>query len=193
MKRLIGITGKARSGKDTVATLINKHMVYFEIMSFAEPIKQMLKIGLNLTDEQLYGDKKETFDYAYNCSARHMMQTLGTEWGRNLIHPDIWVIALDKMIQEFTIIPDVRFQNEADYVRERGVLIHVYGNRGGIAGNHISEQDIAPNENDYTIQNIGSIDELEKQVIKFVQWYVNRCQCKDDEGKPLNQCDECPR
>ena len=53
------------------------------------------------------------------------MQTLGTEWGRNMIGPDVWVRLTMHRVDDLlasgvnVIIDDVRFDNEAEAIRER--------------------------------------------------------------------------
>ena len=83
--RLIGIAGKARSGKDTAASyLLNKLGGDWSAASFADPMKTMLNaIGVDTSDEA-----KDLPSNQYGVSTRHMLQTLGTEWGRNIIADD---------------------------------------------------------------------------------------------------------
>lgn len=56
---------------------------------------------------------------------RIMMQLLGTDCGRNLIHPDIWVKSLfDSLcVDEYNTISDLRYQNEAKAIKDRGGII----------------------------------------------------------------------
>lgn len=116
--------------------------------------------GLGLTHEQLYGASKGVVDDRYGCTPRHIMQTLGTEWGRELIHPDVWVRAMGRRIfSQPVVVADVRFPNEAMLVRNLGVLIHVEG-RGGIDGDHESEQLLDRLEGDLVVRNDGSIEQL---------------------------------
>lgn len=163
---VIGIAGPARCGKDTVADIIMKNCTSYRKYSFADPIKEMLKAGLGLTDEQLWGDNKEAIDSRYDVSPRYMMQTLGTEWGRALINDNLWVVAMEQRIDRGMIIPDVRFENEAAFVRKYGVLLHVTG-RGGIEGDHISESGVSVEECDRIVTNDGTPEDLER-VIKGV-------------------------
>lgn len=158
---IIGITGPARSGKDTVADYIIKQIYGYTKASFADPMKDMLLTGLCLTNDQLYGDEKELIDHRYKQSPRYLMQTLGTEWGRKLIHPDIWVQAMATRIKPQTVIPDVRFENEAKFVRERGILIHVTDRHIDTKIiQHSSEDGVLPIHNDYMIKNNGTLEEL---------------------------------
>lgn len=164
-KTVIGIAGVAGSGKDTAADMILEEMPGYVKASFADPLKDMLRVGLGLDNNQLYGspEHKARVDERYDCSARHIMQTLGTDWGRELIHPDIWVRAMSPRATPGTIIPDVRFENEAAFIRERGVLIHITG-RGGITGNHKSESGIQYQDGDLTLFNDGDLEDLRSSI-----------------------------
>lgn len=159
--RLIGIAGQARSGKDTLASYLLDNLGYdWSRSSFADPIKNMLNvIGVDCSD-----NAKAVIDDSYGVTPRHMMQTLGTEWGRTLIDNDIWVKAFARLNAGMcVIVPDVRFENEADLVRQHGVLIHLTG-RGGIAGNHVSENPIGFKDGDIVIDNSRDLAWLYAQV-----------------------------
>ena len=155
--RLIGIAGKARSGKDTAASyLLNKLGGDWYSASFADPMKEMLNaIGVDTGD-----NFKDLPVNQYGVSTRHMLQTLGTEWGRNLIDSDFWVDVFANMnAYQFVIVPDVRFENEAELIRKHGFLIHMEG-RGGIVGSHVSEQQLNFHDDDIFVDNRGSLSEL---------------------------------
>lgn len=159
--RLIGIHGPARAGKDTLASyLLDNLSDDWSRSSFADPIKKMLEvIGVDCSDEA-----KAVIDDRFCYTPRHMMQTLGTEWGRQTIDNDIWVKAFARLnAGECVIVPDVRFENEAALVREHGVLIHLVG-RGGIEGNHVSENAIEFKPGDIVIDNSRDLAWLHGQV-----------------------------
>lgn len=171
--KVIGIAGPARIGKDTAADFIKGKMPIYQIASFADPIKEMLRVGLGLSSAQLYGDHKEDIDPRYGVSIRYLMQTLGTEWGRNLVGQEIWVNAMNAHIESSDdghfIIPDVRFESEAEMIRENGVIIHIYG-EVKIGGNHhVSEKGIKREYNDLGIENCGTIDEYYLKLDKMLR------------------------
>lgn len=145
--KIIGIAGKARSGKDTVAErLVQGHG--FVRMAFADPLKEAARCIFGLSDAQLYGDLKETNDAFWGKTPRRIMQLLGTDAVRKNIDDDVWIKATQRRIETEMaerdtigiVIPDVRFPNEADAIRAWGGDVwHV--SRPGIAAveEHVSE------------------------------------------------------
>ena len=163
--RIIGLTGPARSGKDTVAAIIQSS-VMCEKFSFAHQIKEMLRVGIGVD----IGNDKDSKEFL-GVSHREIIQTLGTEWGRNMIHADVWVKAMEHNIKmnaflttEVVVVTDVRFPNEAKWVREHGTLIHIVG-RGGIKGRHSSEDGIPLVEEDLIIENHSTFEDLKKYTL----------------------------
>ena len=165
--KVIGIAGPAHCGKDTAADYLLAHLPHgFNKASFADPIKQMAT-GLGLTHEQLYGDLKDVVDDTFGCTPRKILQTLGTEWGRERIHPDIWVRAMSLKLQNLPdgglVMPDVRFENEANFVRQNGVLIHITGrfdNNDSPVEAHISESGLPIRDGDIPVCNNSDLEAL---------------------------------
>lgn len=161
--RLIGIAGPARAGKDTLANYILKNLddsQGWNRASFADSLKAMLKvIDVDCSDEAK--DKKDGY---FDVTPRRMMQTLGTEWARDLIDKDFWVKVFARINSgKFLVVPDVRFENEAKLVRSHGVLIHLTG-RGGINSGHKSENPVGFEAGDIVIDNSRDLEWLYAQV-----------------------------
>jgi hypothetical protein len=140
MTRLIALTGLAGSGKSTVAKHLTANHGY-RVEKFAGPLKDMLR-GFGLTERHIEGDLKEVpCDLLGGKTPRHAMQTLGTEWGRNLISPTLWVGAWSSRAATGSVVcDDCRFPNEAAAVRALdGIVVRVV--RPGLActGGHASE------------------------------------------------------
>ena len=124
---IIGLMGAERAGKSTVA----RHLVDkgFQPLGFATALKRMLKAGFGLTDEQLNGSEKET-----PCSAlcgrtpRFAMRMLGSEFGRRMIHKNLWVETLVQEAEQLEraapgvhiVVEDVRFANEIEAIHRLG-------------------------------------------------------------------------
>lgn len=101
------------------------------MLPFAAPLKRMLA-SLGVDDRHLYGtpaDKEQPLDLLCGRSARSALQTLGTEWGRNLIGDDLWLRAWLHAVEtesdpgDVIVADDVRFANEAETIIERGGLV----------------------------------------------------------------------
>ena len=141
--RLIALTGAKGVGKSTYGKfLAGENGV---VLSFATPIKQMLRTLVG--NEYVFGDKKNEETHL-GVTGRVLLQTLGTEWGRETIDQDIWVKSMrhtltDAMFEEYrpVIIDDLRFENEAKMVRElNGEIWHIERKNFKPANdNHISE------------------------------------------------------
>lgn len=158
---VIGVTGKARSGKDTLSEHLYTRLGFdCNRAAFADPVKDMLK-AIGIDDIEGY---KEEVHPLLGVTSRKMMQTLGTEWGREAIGEDTWInLTKEKgKGKKFLVISDVRFENEANFVRENGILLHVTG-RGGIKGFHKSESGVKFQLGDFRIDNGYEVEYLFSQ------------------------------
>ncbi len=174
-RMLIGLTGPARSGKDTVGLHLSG-IHNFHLLSFAGPLKDMLRIGLNLNMEQTDGNRKEEpIDWLDGITPRSLMQTLGTEWGRQQ-HPDLWIRIAEQRIVRFgsetdIVFTDVRFDNEANMIRRHGGnIFHISRSQvefiSGIEG-HASEAGVQFNTGvcqDFSLPNNHTFESLYDQV-----------------------------
>lgn len=169
--KLIGLIGRARSGKDTVAGyLARRHM--FAHIAFADPMKQMLETAFG--DLFRDGDREKPIDWL-GKSPRQLMQTLGTEWGRNQVHPELWVLLTEQKVKHFVeldmplVISDVRFHNEADMILKHGGELWRIQRDGASVAEHISEQAHWDTYQTKTIDNNGSLEELYLKVEEAYQ------------------------
>ena len=189
---IIGITGKAQSGKDTacrIVQLINtvdydcaclegegeKYILdnvdnilpitcMWEKHAFADKLKECASIILGVPRFMFEsGEFKESFTSlplsnkeGEPMTNREFLQYFGTEVGRS-IDKDLWIKALmysygrDK--ESHWIVPDVRFPNEADAIRNAGGVLWKIERDGSGAGNHISEKLIDDIMVDIIIEN----------------------------------------
>lgn len=171
---LIGIAGRARSGKDTVANFIIAAIGGYRY-SFADPIRAMLApLGVDMNDPYWQARKEDVIP-ALGVSPRRMMQTLGTEWGRNLINPDLWlVLAHQRLLRNGPgmVISDVRFENEAAWIRKHGGrIIHVIRPEAKAVEAHASEDGIEMLDTDAQLFNSGTLEELQLTVRELLRVY----------------------
>lgn len=169
--KLVGISGLARSGKDVAGEIILENLGEgWDRGAFADIPKEMLFVmGVDTKCANKDGE-----DEYYQYSIRHLMQSLGTDWGRN-IDNDIWIKAFKKRNPTGNfVITDVRMENEADFVRDNGgVIIHVKG-RGGIKGNHQSEAGIEIKRGDLLVFNDSDLVNFEKEISNICKTLVKR-------------------
>ena len=92
---IIGICGKKRCGKDTIADiLVNTYN--FTKYAFGDPIKEIARIIFNFDEEQLYGDNKELIDERWGVSPRQFFQKFGTDYGQFYFNKQFPNILKDK-------------------------------------------------------------------------------------------------
>ncbi len=157
----IGLCGAAGSGKNSVAACLAERHGFAE-MAFADPLYAAAAAITGLTVEQLQDrSRKEKALGWISCSPRRLLQTLGTDWGRNMIHPEIWVMATMQRADVAAgdiCITDVRFPNEAEAIKARGGLVWrvvrpCVGVLSGEAAAHESERGIPDKYIDREILN----------------------------------------
>lgn len=170
-KRIIGLTGRARSGKDTVADMICATFKPAERVTFAKPLKDGLKVMLNLTDEHIGGSLKEVVLADFGSSPRQMMQTLGTDWGREMVDQNIWLTVAKRKAEaaidegKHVVFTDVRFENEADMVRSLGGTVwHIVRDNARKVNQHASEAGVTNVPGDVVIYNNGTLEQLFEEV-----------------------------
>lgn len=165
---IVGITGLKRSGKDTLAACSVERG--WKRYALADPIKEACKALFDWTPERIEL-MKETTDERWGISPRRAMQVIGTEVFR-LALPDMipgftdafWI---ERMRMEYgrcddMVVPDVRFPDEAQAIRDQGgKIIRIY-RPGSKKDPHPSEAMVDSIKYDYAIVNEDSEAELKR-------------------------------
>lgn len=176
--KLIGLTGAAGSGKSTVADFLTETQGFVSI-SLADPLRAGLKAMLGLTEAELHDRsmKESPIDWL-GRSPRELMQTLGTEWGRQHVAPDLWLRVATRRITvlrasspclhvDGIVVSDVRFGNEAQWLRDQGgELWQLARDEAGLEGataKHPSERGVL---GDVVIFNNSTLDDLFDLVVE---------------------------
>ena len=161
---IIGLTGPAGSGKDTVADWLEAGHDFTRV-ALADPIRKGLcgMFGLSMT---LFkpGIKEQVIPWI-GKSPRELMQTLGTEWGREMVAPDIWLRVAENVVATEPganiVVTDIRMPNEVEWLRRLGgQLWHVRRPSCAPARAHSSEKGIPAAPGDIIISNDGTLAEL---------------------------------
>jgi len=171
---LIGICGKAGSGKDTVGHhLIRKYK--FEQIALADPLKRLVKDVFVLDYDTVYDRvlREQELPEWKGWSVRKLLQFIGTELFRQNIESEIWVKSLWLRVKNNPdknyVVTDIRFPNELQFFIDNGGqdFVSFKTVRGGCAGNvgitgHESEQyDLEAN---FTFENNGTVRDLYRNV-----------------------------
>jgi dephospho-CoA kinase len=174
----IALTGKMRSGKDTVANLIKSKHPEYTTLAFSDGIKKVIQICF---PEELEKGSKP----------RELYQRIGQELRK--LNRHVWVNYVDRELQALpdstnVIVTDCRQLNENKYLRDNGfIVVKVEADKDERlhrikeAGeeiteeqfNHSTELEVDLIEPDYIIRNIGSIKKLEGEVDRLYEFYDN--------------------
>ncbi len=164
---IIGIAGRARAGKSTAAELLLRMGAGKYLYGFADPLRAMLKAGLGVDLDNPYWAmrKEDPLPEFGGHSPRSLMQSLGTEWGREIVDRYLWLTLAGKALQQRgrgMVVADCRFDNEAEWVRANGgVVLHIERGHAPKVRDHASEAGVTVRAGDLRIFNESTIDSLQ--------------------------------
>lgn len=185
---IVGITGYARSGKDTLAKSLRLRHGFHRI-AFADKLKE-LALG---TDPIIYWDKHYEFPVSLSSlvaslgwdrakeypEVRQYLQRLGDHC-RNTFGDDVWIRATLATLHSLQdaghhiVYTDVRYPNEADFIRSKGGLI-IKVVRPGVqpANNHVTEKNVDLIQEDVLLHNDGSKTDLGRSASEHLSQYLS--------------------
>lgn len=205
---LVGVLGLIGSGKGTVGEILSE--LGFHQLSFASSVKDITAEMFGWPRNLLEGDTEEsrkfreqsdTFwskKFEKDFSPRLALQLMGTEVGRNIFHPNFWVIKANQTLNNLKnegiknfVFTDVRFPNEIEMIRKeggilieirRGISPHWYNiaaqaNSGftkaerhmKVEGIHESEWRWIGSNIDYVVENNGTKEDLKKEIFSCLK------------------------
>jgi hypothetical protein len=179
---IIGICGRSRSGKDTFADFLLKHLKNARKISFATPLKDSMNTLFGFTCN------KDEVDPFWKIKPRDAYIAFGTEVIRDRLGfflnlpdkkcEDFFIHRMKKEImnmdkQDVLIIPDVRFQNEINFIKLNGGKIVKIKRDGLKILEHKSECPDSLSDVDYMFYNNGTIEELEDKVLYFKKHFLD--------------------
>lgn len=177
----IALCGKANSGKNAVAQLIQSHTSNFEIVAFADPIKELVMNMFPWADREcLFGSSKlrgNTIGNAKDSSGnpltyRQALIDLGT-LARGY-DPKHWINVFShrlSIISNPIICTDVRFENEFNFLKEKGFILIKIKRSNNVLIDHVTEtsQDsIEESKFDYVISNNGTLEDLKLEINRAI-------------------------
>lgn len=168
--KLYIISGKAQSGKDTIATIIKEYYEQKNLkvitLAYASYLKE-------------YAKKITNWDGKEETKPRELLQNLGVELIKNNIDKNMLINRIKEDIKVYSyffdiiIITDARFKEEIENIEETKTVIHVSRNQTNLTEKqkiHKTEISLDEYQNyDYDIKNNGTIEELKIKIIKILE------------------------
>lgn len=175
--KIIGITGQARAGKDSVAKILVEEFD-FERVALADPLKQMALAIDPFVESEVFHDshlferlsdviRERGWEKAKAYpDVRRLLQRIGTEGVRNVLGENVWVDTLLKKLHPAGryVVPDVRFLNEAEAIRNVGGQVWRVTRPGFDGDGHASETEMKDIVATVHVHNGGSMDSLVARV-----------------------------
>jgi hypothetical protein len=189
MASLIGIGGALTAGKDTVADYMvdeydfKKHFMSEPLAAALLALNPVLEIdwdGFKVRYSRLLAEVGYTRAKEHP-EVRRLLQTLGTEVGRQMIGENTWVDIAGRSIDESlhiqkrnVVITGIRFKNELEMIRKRGGIL-LYVDRPGLpaaaSSAHASENSLTKDDFDVVVDNDGSLEQLYRKVdLDITRW-----------------------
>lgn len=174
--RILAFCGPQLAGKSEAAKAIAKQPGWVH-RSFADTIYNMMSQLLGTNARLL--PKNQPLDELCGKTLRQALQTLGTEWGRDLIGRELWLKAMQRKLEVAhkqlgcsVVIDDLRFANEQILLQSLGaVIVRVY--RPGLDLNtihsHPSESEWLDFPSTINMRNDGSVDVWRVKALHFSQ------------------------
>jgi len=172
-KLYLGISGKMGSGKTTLSDGLIQELssgLPIERVSLAKPIKDVQNLIYDSLGLEMIGEKD-----------RDLLIKLGM-WGRDK-DPDLWlkqaVKKFKKSKAKIVICDDVRFENEADWFTNNGLLVRITGKQRGDNVNmeykdSTSETALDNYNFEYTVSNTISVDDMLLSVLQFIDMHLEK-------------------
>lgn len=195
MNNVIGFTGYAGSGKDTIADCLTDKGYYR--LAFADALKELaweinpvvdvfkdLPVTLQEfvtnwggAEDDLLG--KVDLVKKHSAFGRGFLQHLG-QAQRKVFGPEVWIELLDAEMNRLWnpkgankfVITDVRYENEAEWIQScGGCIIAISRPSVGPLNGHVSEQNITDlmRRADYTVTNAGTPQDAANDILSLLQ------------------------
>ena len=162
--KLVGLVGRSRVGKDTVAEAFVAQG--YTLRRLAQPVKDACAVLYGWSVDRLETDAKEVMDSRWGISPRramvHMTHMMRMHMGSDFFTRRFFETYNDDLV----VIPDVRYAHDIEEIHRRGgTTIHIT-RATGPAYDFESHIDLL--ETTHTIQNDGTAEELRRKACRLV-------------------------
>ena len=173
-QKIIGICGYARSGKDTAAKGLIEDG--WRRVAFADGLKSDVMSALVESAKRANLPKTmwPQWRILEDPELKEKFRPLLVEYGRAMraLNPDYWIRRLAHCFVKGSgkfVITDVRYPNEAAWIRERGGIVIRVVRPGIAAANSEEENSMAAFSADKLVVNSGAPEQLQEEVLKHAQ------------------------
>jgi dephospho-CoA kinase len=162
--KIIGLIGRSRVGKDTVAESIMQKCPEYELRRLSEPLKKAINVLYDFDSNQLETNLKEEIDERFNKTPRECIVSL-TEYMMGYMGTEFFTKRLYYSAYEYIIIPDVRYEHDIVEIHRRGGII-IKIEKANNKVYHSFEDNIDGMVGDILIKNDGSLEDLQSNLRK---------------------------
>jgi hypothetical protein len=112
-----------------------------------------------------------------NPEVRRFLQVLGTDFGRNMVDPNVWVTMFEKEIRDTpgdVVITGLRFPNEVDLITLMGGdtwYVSREHEAEQLGTSHASENAVSRKDFRYNVSNLGTLRDLYYEVDQILRLY----------------------
>jgi len=171
--KIVGISGKRGSGKDTVCAMARELDDNVIVLAIADEIKKEVALATGESIDFVEANKEEF---------RGLLQHWG-QYKRGFVRESYWLDRLDDKLRgipdgSIVFISDIRYESEIRFLKKRGGLMvrinrHCPDKALEAVDHHQSETQLDRTKMDHVLGNESSRDELRKSVNKLMQWIRN--------------------
>lgn len=171
-------------GKNTFADALADIAAPTATVSFAQWGRETV---VDLAADFLPGGEQEAWEWlsdsrkdmkcipGLGVTFRHLLQTVLTDWGRKLVHQNVWVMKAKARLRHLrsyrvVIFDDLRFPNEYFMlVGENATIIRIERKNAPKTNKHESDAALEDQEFDYHVSNDGDAEELRAKALLIAQ------------------------
>lgn len=175
---IIGLLGRSRSGKDTVASIIQS--LYpsqkYSIVRLSTPIKEASRHLFAFEEDQIEGHRKEVIDERWGITPRQVFQTITADTMKYMGTSFFTKLLYDKydkgFFGKYIIIPDIRYEHDIAEILNRGGVVFKI-ERTQLPFSYECEKHLDLITHLPLIRNDSTVDDLQKQVKQLFMETLN--------------------
>lgn len=172
--KIIGLLGRSRAGKDTIAEFICNQNPKYQIIRLSYSLKKACCCLYDYTMDQVESSSKEVIDSRWNKTPRETIQSL-TNYMMSYMGQDFFTKKLFHTYDEdgyssHIIIPDIRYPHDIEEIKKRGGIV-IKVERPNNPVQHAFENHIDTLYGTINLINDRGIDDLHQKTKKILEQF----------------------